>query len=53
MFERAAIMKITDVKTVLLSGPHSNDPYVVKKLRTLRSAAFIEIHTDNVMSKMF
>ncbi|MBN2455707.1 MAG: mandelate racemase/muconate lactonizing enzyme family protein [Sedimentisphaerales bacterium] len=39
-------MKITDVKTVLLSGPHSNDPYVQNKLRTLRSAAFIEIHTD-------
>ena len=38
-------MKITDVKTFLLTGPISNDSYVLK-FRELRSAAFIEIHTD-------
>jgi len=37
--------KITDVKTVLLTGPNSNDPFVSIS-RTLRAAAFIEIHTD-------
>ena len=36
-------MKITDVKTVLLTGPCTSDPYVG---RQRRSAAFIEIHTD-------
>ena len=38
-------MKITDVKTVLLTGPCSNDPYILGA-RRLRSAALIEIHTD-------
>jgi L-alanine-DL-glutamate epimerase-like enolase superfamily enzyme len=38
-------MKITDVKTVLLTGPCTNDPYLLE-CRKLRSAAFIEIHTD-------
>lgn len=38
-------MKITDVRTILLTGPCSNDPYVLA-VRKLRSAAFIEIHTD-------
>ena len=38
-------MKITDVKTVLLTGPISNDPYLLP-LRKLWSAAFVEIHTD-------
>jgi len=38
-------MKITDVKTVLLTGPCTNDPSV-KRSRERRSAAFIEIHTD-------
>ena len=38
-------MKITDVKTVLLTGPCSNDPYI-SKVRKLRSAAFVEIITD-------
>ena len=38
-------MKITDVKTVLLTGPSGNDPYL-KAARQYRSAAFIEIHTD-------
>ena len=38
-------MKITDVKTVLLTGPSGNDPYL-KRVRKVRSAAFIEIHTD-------
>ena len=38
-------MKITDVKTVLLTGPISNDPWV-RSMRTCRSASFIEVHTD-------
>lgn len=38
-------MKITDVKTVLLTGPCTNDPWLVE-CRPLRSAAFIEIYTD-------
>ncbi len=38
-------MKITDVKTVLLTGPYSADPYILA-CRPRRSAAFIEIHTD-------
>lgn len=38
-------MKITDVKTVLLTGPLTNDPYLLC-FRKCRSAAFIEIHTD-------
>lgn len=38
-------MKITDVKTILLSGPCTNDPFL-SELRTMRSAAFIRIETD-------
>ncbi|MGN6813595.1 MAG: mandelate racemase/muconate lactonizing enzyme family protein [Thermomicrobiales bacterium] len=38
-------MKITDVRTILLTGPISNDPSMLA-LRKVRSAAFIEIHTD-------
>lgn len=38
-------MKITDVQTILLSGPCTNDPYL-SEARHQRSAAFIEIHTD-------
>jgi L-alanine-DL-glutamate epimerase-like enolase superfamily enzyme len=38
-------MRITDVKTVLLTGPSTNDPYLSVS-RSRRSAAFIEIHTD-------
>lgn len=38
-------MKITDVKTVLLTGPLTEDPSLLC-FRKLRSAAFIEIHTD-------
>lgn len=38
-------MKITDVRTVLLTGPCTNDPWV-RALRRQRSAAFIEIVTD-------
>lgn len=38
-------MKITDVKTVLLTGPLTNDPSLLS-IRKKRSAAFIEIHTD-------
>ena len=38
-------MKITDVKTVLLTGPCTNDPFL-SEARKRRSAAFIEIHTD-------
>jgi len=39
-------MKITDVKTVLLTGPSGNDPFL-QSARKKRSAAFIEIHTDS------
>lgn len=39
-------MKITDVKTILLTGPCTNDPFL-SECRTRRSAAFIEIHTDS------
>ncbi|MFN0166610.1 MAG: mandelate racemase/muconate lactonizing enzyme family protein [Bryobacteraceae bacterium] len=38
-------MKITDVKTVLLTGPCTNDPFLTE-CRKRRSAAFVEIHTD-------
>jgi L-alanine-DL-glutamate epimerase-like enolase superfamily enzyme len=38
-------MRITGVKTALLTGPCTNDPYLSES-RKLRSAAFIEIHTD-------
>jgi galactonate dehydratase len=38
-------MKITDVRTVLLTGPCTGDPYLLEA-RRLRSAALIEIHTD-------
>lgn len=38
-------MKITDVRSVLLTGPCSNDPYILEA-RQRRSAAFIEIVTD-------
>jgi galactonate dehydratase len=38
-------VKITDVRTVLLTGPSTNDPYL-REARQRRSAAFIEIHTD-------
>ncbi len=36
-------MRITDVKTVLLTGPCTHDPFL-SEARRLRSAAFIEIH---------
>ena len=45
MLEENHKMKITDVKTVLLTGPCTNDPFL-SKCRKRRSAAFIEIHTD-------
>jgi L-alanine-DL-glutamate epimerase-like enolase superfamily enzyme len=38
-------MKITDVRTTLLTGPSTNDPFL-REARKLRSAAFIEILTD-------
>ena len=38
-------MKIVDVRTVLLTGPSTNDPYI-QEARKRRSAAFIEIITD-------
>ena len=34
-------MKITDVKTVLLTGPSSKDPFL-SDIRKVRSASFIE-----------
>ncbi|MCM8788702.1 MAG: mandelate racemase/muconate lactonizing enzyme family protein [Candidatus Omnitrophica bacterium] len=39
-------MKITDIKTVLLTGPCTNDPFL-SEARKRRSAAFIEIYTDS------
>jgi len=39
-------MRITDVKTILLTGPCTNDPYL-SEARQVRSAAFIQIKTDN------
>jgi L-alanine-DL-glutamate epimerase-like enolase superfamily enzyme len=38
-------MRITDVRTVLLTGPSTNDPFF-RESRKLRSAAFIEVETD-------
>ncbi len=38
-------MQITDVRTILLTGPSTSDPFAIG-MRRLRSAAFIEIHTD-------
>ena len=38
-------MKITDVRTVLLTGPSTNDRFL-REARARRSAAFIEILTD-------
>jgi L-alanine-DL-glutamate epimerase-like enolase superfamily enzyme len=38
-------MRITDVKTILLTGPCTYDPFL-SEARKRRSAAFIEIHTD-------
>jgi len=38
-------MKITDVRTVLLTGPSTDDPYL-RESRKRRSASYIEIHTD-------
>jgi L-alanine-DL-glutamate epimerase-like enolase superfamily enzyme len=38
-------MRILDVRTTLLTGPCTNDPFL-REARKLRSAAFIEIITD-------
>ena len=38
-------MKITDVKTILLTGPCTWDPYL-SEARKFRSAAFIQLETD-------
>ncbi len=40
------MMRITDVKTILLTGPCTKDPYL-SEARKLRSAAFISIETDS------
>lgn len=39
-------MKIKDVKTILLTGPCTLDPYL-SEARTFRSAAFVSIECDN------
>lgn len=39
-------MKITNVKTILLTGPCTLDPYL-SEARKVRSAAFIKIETDS------
>lgn len=41
-------MKITDVRTVLLTGPCTADPFLLEA-RRLRSVALIEIHTEGQM----
>lgn len=38
-------MKILDVRTTLLTGPSTNDPFL-REARKLRSAAFIEVITE-------
>ena len=38
-------MKIKEVRTTLLTGPSTNDPFL-REARKLRSAAFIEVLTD-------
>lgn len=38
-------MRITDLKTVLLTGPSTNDPYF-RESREVRSAAFIEVLSE-------
>src|ERR1051325_4420265 len=38
-------MKIIDVKTILLTGPLTGDPYILEA-KKMRTAAFIEVHTD-------
>ena len=38
-------MKITDIETILLTGPCTNDRYL-SEARSVRSAAFIRIRTD-------
>ncbi len=38
-------MQVNDVRTVLLTGPSTNDRYFLEA-RRVRSAAFIEVHTD-------
>src|ERR671922_114856 len=40
-------MRITDVRTVLLTGPSTKDPYFG---RTRRSAAFVELLTDTELT---
>jgi L-alanine-DL-glutamate epimerase-like enolase superfamily enzyme len=40
-------VKITDVRTVLLTGPSTNDPYLG---RSRRSAAFVELLTDTELT---
>ncbi len=42
---RGTVLQITDVQTVLLTGPLTGDPYILE-IRKRRSAAFIEIYTD-------
>jgi len=42
-------MRITDVKTILLTGPCTLDPYF-SEARKLRSAAFIRIETDTELT---
>lgn len=42
-------MRITDVQTILLTGPCTFDPYL-SEARKLRSAAFIKIETDSELT---
>jgi L-alanine-DL-glutamate epimerase-like enolase superfamily enzyme len=42
-------MRITDVRTILLTGPCTNDPFL-SEARRLRSVAFVEILTDGPLT---
>ncbi len=42
-------MIITDVKTILLTGPTTDDPFLYRARRT-RSVALVEVHTDRGLS---
>lgn len=42
-------MKIIDVRTILLTGPSTNDPFL-REARKRRSAAFVEILTDGPLT---
>ena len=44
-FSKSGILRLVDVRTVLLTGPCTHDPWL-SVFKQLRSAAFVEIETD-------